>query len=184
MNPLDWLLAVLVVYSTVRAAMRGLARELFALGGLIVGFVLACWYYAPVALYLRGLVNSQPLAEFCAFLLILSAVMVIAALAGAMIHRTASAVGLSALDRLGGAAFGAARGVVLGAAMLLAVTAFLPTAPWIQGSKFSPYLLRASHAVSFVMPRHLKHQLVEGLDRIKHTTPEWINYGSLSHTVS
>ncbi len=184
MNPLDWLLALFVLYSTVRAAMRGLVREMFALGGLIIGFILACWYYTPVAVYLRGLVNSPPLAEFCAFLLILSAVMVIAALAGALIHRTASAVGLSVLDRLGGAAFGAARGVVLDAAMLLAVTAFLPTAPWIQASKFSPYLLRAAHAVSFVMPRHLKSQLVEGLDRIKHTTPGWINYGSSSHTVS
>jgi len=183
MNPLDWLLALFVVYSTVRAAMRGLARELFALGGLIVGFILACWYYAPVAMYLRGLVNSAPLAEFCGFLLILSAVMVIAALAGAVIHRTATAVGLSAVDRLGGAAFGAARGVVLGAAMLLAVTAFLPTAPWIQRSRFSPYLLRGSHAVSFVMPRQLKRQLVEGLERLKHTTPNWINYGSSSHTV-
>ncbi|HEY4008810.1 MAG TPA: CvpA family protein [Acidobacteriaceae bacterium] len=184
MNPLDWLLALLVVYSTVRAAMRGLVRELFALGGLIVGFLLACWYYDAVAVYLRGLVNSPPLAEFCAFLLIISAVMVLAAIVGALVRRTASAVGLSVLDRLGGAAFGAARGVVLGAAVLLAITAFLPAAPWVQGSKFSPYLLRASHAVSFVMPRHLKQQLLEGLDRLKHTTPGWINYGTSSHTVS
>jgi membrane protein required for colicin V production len=184
MNPLDWLLVLFVLYSIVRAAMRGLVRELFALTGLVVGFVLACWYYQPVGVHLRGLINSPPLAEFCSFLLILCAVMVIAALAGALLRRTASAVGLSALDRLGGAAFGAVRGLVLSAAMLLAVTAFLPTAPWIQGSKFSPYLLRASHAVSFVMPRHLKQQLLEGLDRLKHTTPGWINYGTSSHTVS
>lgn len=184
MNPLDWILALLVVYSTVRAAIRGLVRELFALAGLIVGFILACWFYQPVAIYLRGLVNSPPLAEFCAFMLIICVVMVIAAMAAAVIRRTASAIGLSALDRLGGAVFGATRGIVLGAAMLLAVTAFLPTAPWIQGSKFSPYLLRGAHAVSFVMPRHLKRQLVEGLDRIKHTTPGWINYAASSHTVS
>jgi membrane protein required for colicin V production len=184
MNPLDWLLALLLVYSTIRAAMRGLVREVFALGGLLVGCLLACWYYRTVAEFLRGLVNSEPLADFCAFLLIIAVVMVSAALLAAVIHRTASAIGLSALDRLGGAAFGLARGLVLGAALLLAVTAFLPTAPWVQGSKISPYLLRASHAVSFVMPRQLKRQLVEGLDRLKHTTPNWINYGSSSHTVS
>ena len=83
--------------------------------------------------------------------------------------------GLSVLDRLGGAGFGAVRGVVLGAALVLAVTAFLPTAPWVQGSKFSPYLLQASHAVSFVMPRQLKLQLIEGVDRLKHREPSWIN---------
>lgn len=184
MNPLDWLLVALLVYSTIRAAMRGLVRELFALGGLLVGFVLACWYYRDAAEFLRGLVNSEPLAEFCAFLLIVTVVMVAATLVGALIRRAASAVGLSPLDRLGGAAFGVVRGFVLGSALLLAVTAFLPTAPWVQGSKFSPYLLRGSHAVSFVMPRQLKRQLVEGLDRLKHTTPNWINYGSSSHTVN
>jgi len=175
MNPLDWLLALLLVYSTVRAAMRGLVRELFALGGLVAGFLLACWYYEAVALYLRGLVNSPPLADFCAFLLIITVVMLLATLLGMVVRRTASAVGLSALDRLGGAAFGAARGVVLGAAFVLAVTAFLPTAAWVQGSKFSPYLLRASHAVSFVMPRQLKLQLIEGVGRLKHKGPDWIN---------
>ncbi len=184
MNPLDWLLAALLVYSTIRAAIRGLVRELFALGGLLVGFLLACWYYREVAQFVRGLVNSEPLADFCAFLLIVSLVMIAATLAGTLVRRAASAVGLTPLDRLGGAAFGALRGLVLAMALLLAVTAFLPTAPWVQGSKFSPYLLRASHAVSFVMPRQLKRQLVEGLERIKHTTPNWINYGTSSHTVS
>jgi len=184
MNPLDWMLAALLVYSTIRAAMRGLVRELFALGGLLVGFLLACWYYRNVAEFLRGLVNSEPLADFCAFLLIASVVMIAATVIGSLVRRAATAVGLSPLDRLGGAAFGAVRGIVLGAALLLAVTAFLPTAPWVEGSKFSPYLLRASHAVSFVMPRQLKRQLVEGLDRLKHTTPNWINYGTSSHTVS
>lgn len=184
MNPLDWLLAALLVYSTIRAAIRGLVRELFALGGLLVGFLLACWYYREVAQFVRGLVNSEPLADFCAFLLIVSVVMIAATLAGTLVRRAASAVGLTPLDRLGGAAFGALRGLVLAMALLLAVTAFLPTAPWVQGSKFSPYLLRASHAVSFVMPRQLKRQLVEGLERIKHTTPNWINYGTSSHTVS
>jgi len=184
MNPLDWILAALVVYSTIRATMRGLVRELFALGGLLVGCLLACWYYRTVAEFVRGLVNSEPLADFFGFLLIIALVMVAAALVASVIRRGASAIGLSALDRLGGAAFGATRGLVLGAALLLAVTAFLPTAAWVQGSKFSPYLLRASHAVSFVMPQQLKRQLVEGLDRLKHTTPNWINYGSSSHTVS
>ena len=54
MNPLDWMLAALLVYSTIRAALRGLVRELFALGGLLVGFILACWYYRDVAQLCAG----------------------------------------------------------------------------------------------------------------------------------
>ena len=182
MNPLDWLLAIILLYSIIRAAIRGLVREAFALAGLIAGFLLACWYYQPLAVYLRGLINSVPMAQFCAFLLIACLVMIAATLAGALLRRAASAIGLSAADRLGGALFGALRGVVLCAALLLAVTAFLPTAPWVQNSRSAPYLLRGAHAVSFVMPRQLKLQLFEGIDHLKHTTPGWINQGSPSHT--
>jgi membrane protein required for colicin V production len=182
MNPLDWLLALILIYSIVRAVIRGLAREAFALAGLIIGFFLACWNYQSAAIYLRGLINSPPLAQFCAFLLIVAIVMVLASLLGRLVQRTASAVGLTVLDRLGGAAFGLVRGVVLGTALLLAVTAFLPTSPWVQNSCLAPYLLRGAHAVSFVMPRQLKLQLHEGLEHLKHTTPVWINYSLSSHT--
>lgn len=182
MNPLDWLLLLTIVLSIVRAAMRGLSRELFALAGIIVGLILASWGYASVAIYLRGLINSRPLAQFCSFFLILCAVMLLAHLIGAIVHRTASAVGLSVLDRLGGAAFGFIRGAFLAAVFLFAVIAFLPTAPWVQNSVISPYLLRGAHAVSFVMPRHLKVQLFEGIDHLKHTAPDWINHASSSHT--
>ncbi|HEX4155279.1 MAG TPA: CvpA family protein [Acidobacteriaceae bacterium] len=188
MNPLDWLLALIILYSIIRAAVRGLVREAFALVGLIVGFLLACWNYQAAAVYLRGLINSPPLAEFCAFLLIVAIVMVLASLLGRLVQRTASAVGLSLLDRLGGAAFGLLRGAILGIALLLAVTAFLPASPWIKNSRIAPYLLRAAHAVSFVMPRELKLQLHAGLDhlqgiaQLKHTTALWINHGFSSHT--
>jgi membrane protein required for colicin V production len=169
MNPLDWLLAVLLTYSVVRAAMRGLFREAFALGGLIVGFLLACWNFRNLAPQLHGLVASQPLAELLAFILILMTCVVIASLLGKLLSKTVSAVDLGFLDRLGGAAFGLVRGGLLGIALLLAMTVFLPSAPWMQTSFFAPYFLRANHAVSFVMPSDLRLRLSDGLDRIRNT---------------
>ncbi len=169
MNPLDWFLAILLAYSVVRAAMRGFFREAFALGGLLVGFLLACWNFRNLAPQLRGLVNSPPLSELLAFLLILIACIVIATILGKLLSKTASAVGLGFLDRLAGAAFGLARGFVLGIAILLMMTAFLPSSPWVQTSFLAPYFLRANHAVSFVMPYDLQLRLSGGLDRIRST---------------
>jgi len=169
MNPLDWLLAALLAYSVVRAALRGFFREAFALGGLVLGFILACWNYRSTAPHLQGLVNSTPLAELLAFVLILMAVTLLSTLLGKLLSRTASAVGLGLLDRLGGALFGLARGVLLGLAMLLAVVAFLPSAPWIQTSLLAPYFLRANHAVSFVMPSDLRLRLFDGLEHVRNT---------------
>jgi len=177
MNPLDWLLAILLTYSIVRAAMRGFFQEAFALAGLILGFLFACWFYRSVALSLKGLITSTQLAQLVAFLLILAITMVLATLLGKILRRTVSVVGLGFMDRLGGALFGLLRGALLAVALVLAITAFLPTAPWIQTSKLTPYFLRAAHAVSFVMPTDLRLRLLDGLDRAKHTTPDWIKHG-------
>jgi len=182
MNPLDWLLAILLVYSVVRAVMRGFFLEAFALGGLILGFLLACWFYHSLAVDLKGLISSTQIAQLAAFLLILAITMVLGSLIGRLLRNTASAVGLGFVDRLLGALFGAIRGAILGVALLLAVTAFLPAAPWIENSHLAPYFLRAAHAVSFVMPSDLRLRLLDGLNHLKHTTPDWIKHGLLSHT--
>jgi membrane protein required for colicin V production len=183
MNPLDWLFATLLAYSVVRAVMRGFFQEAFALGGLIFGFLFACWFYRGLAVELKGLINSPQIAQLAAFLLILAATMIIASLIGKLLRRTASAVGLGFADRLLGALFGLLRGALLGIALLLAVTAFLPAAPWIENSYLAPYFLRAAHAVSFVMPSDLRMRLLGGLNRIQHTTPSWIKHGLSSQTV-
>ncbi len=182
MSPLDWLLGILLVYSVTRAAMQGFFREAFALGGLVLGFLFACWYYRSAAIHLKGLINTLPLAEFAAFLLILVATMVVASLLGRLLRSTASAVGLGFFDRLLGALFGLLRGCILGTALLMAFTAFLPTAPWISNSLLAPYFLRAAHAVSFVMPSDLKSRLHDGIEHLKHTAPDWIKSASLPHT--
>ena len=178
MNTLDWLLVILVAYSVVRAFLRGFFQEAFGLGGLILGFLFACWFYRPLAVDLKGLITSTDIAELVAFLLILAGTMILASLLGRLLRRTASAIGLGFIDRLMGAAFGLVRGALLGVALLFAMTAFLPSAPWIENSHLAPYFLRAAHAVSFVMPSDLKQRLLDGLNHLKHTSPDWIK-GSL-----
>ncbi len=177
MNPLDWLLAILLAYSVIRAAMRGFFQEAFALGGLILGFLFACWFYRLLAIDLKGLITSPQIAALAAFLLILAGTMILANLLGRILRHTASAIGLGFVDRLLGAVFGLLRGALLGVALLLAVTAFLPRSPWVENSHLDPYFLRAAHAVSFVMPSDLKLRLLDGLDHLKHTTPDWIKEG-------
>ncbi len=177
MNPLDWALATLLVYSTVKALLQGFFREAFALGGLVAGLLFASWFYAAAAVHLAGLITSPPIAQCVAFLAVLAITMAAFSLAGKLLHKTASAVGLGMLDRLAGAAFGFLRGCLLGIALLMAFTAFLPTAPWIRTSRLAPYFLRGAHAVSFLVPHDLGQKLRDGTSRIKHTAPDWIKPG-------
>ncbi len=182
MNPLDWLLAGILLYSAVRAAGNGFFRETFALAGFLLGFPLACWYYRAGAHALAGLIASPTLAQFAAFLLILAGVALLASLLGRISRRGARTVGLGWVDRLAGALFGLARGAMLGGAILLAIVAFLPAAPWVQTSQLAPYFLRGAHAVSFTMPGDLRLRLREAIRGLQHNSPDWIKSGLWSHT--
>ena len=194
LNPLDWLLVTLLAYSAFRAGMNGFFREAFSLAGFVLGFPLACWYYHDAGRALAGLITTPAFAQFAGFLLILAAATVLASLLGRVFRKGARTVGLGWADRLGGAVFGLLRGALVAGAFLLAITAFLPAAPWVRTSLLAPYLLRGAHAVSFTMPADLRLQFGEALGRLgiahhsgkgsdlKHSTSDWIKSGLSSHT--
>jgi membrane protein required for colicin V production len=174
MNLFDCFLIAVLVYSTIVAFIRGIILELFSLGGLIAGIVLAAWNYHHVALLLGRFINSLATAQIVAFLLIILCVMVLCTLLGKALNRTARAIGLGFFDRLLGAVFGLARGCLLGVAILMAVAAFLPRSQWIANSQLTPYFLAGAHAVSFVVPHDLRQQILNGAVQLKHDAPDWI----------
>jgi membrane protein required for colicin V production len=174
MNLFDWFLIAVLAYSIVMAFMRGLILELFSLGGLVVGILLASWNYNHVAAFLERLISTPATAQIIAFFLIVIGVMVLSALLGKALNRTAHAIGLGFFDRLLGAVFGFARGCLFGVAILIALAAFMPHSDWIANSRLSPYFLAGVHAVSFVVPHDLQQQILTGAQQLKHNAPNWI----------
>ncbi len=179
LNLFDLFLLVLLAWSTITAFLRGIVLELFSIGGLIAGILLASWNYQHFAFLLAPLLNrifdnSASACNVLAFLLIAVGVMLLALIAGRMIRRTAHTIGLGLFDRLLGALFGFARGCLLGIAVLTASTAFLPHSTQIANSRLTPYFLAGVHAVSFVVPNRLQQQILNGIEDIKHNAPDWI----------
>jgi membrane protein required for colicin V production len=174
LNLFDWLLIAMLAYSTIVAFLRGIIRELFSLGGLIAGILLAAWNYHHAALLLSRLITTPATAQIVAFLFIVVGVMVLCTLVGKALNRTVHAIGLGFFDRLLGAAFGFLRGCLLGVAILVAVAAFLPQSQWIANSQLTPYFLAGAHAVSFVVPHELRQQILNGAEQLKHDAPDWI----------
>lgn len=180
-NPLDWLLVALLAYSAVKAFLQGFFRSVFALSGLVAGLALAGWFYASAAAHFSF--ATQPIRQCCAFIAILMITMIVFSIAGKLLHKTASAIGLGFLDRLAGALFGLVRGCLFATALLAAFTAFLAAATpfgrvtgsdWVRTSVTAPYFLQAARAVSFVLPSDFKQRLRDGAERLKHTAPDWI----------
>jgi membrane protein required for colicin V production len=174
MNLFDCLLIAILAYSTIMAFVRGIILELFSLGGLIVGILVAAWNYNHVAILLSHLIATPATAQIVAFLLIIIGTMVLCTLLGKALNRTAHVIGLGFFDRVLGAVFGFARGCLLGVAILVASAAFLPRSQWIANSQLTPYFFAGAHAVSFVVPHDLRQQILDGAAHLKHVAPDWI----------
>lgn len=173
-NAFDWFLVVVLLWSTVVAFLRGIIRVLFSFAGLIAGILLASWFYLDLAHRLHRWISSMHVAEIVSFALIVLAAMIVFSLAGRIVRRGAKAVGLGLPDRFLGALFGFARGCLLGVAVMMVVTAFLPGSTWIAKSRLTPYFLDGAHAVSFVVPHDLQQRILRGAEELKHNAPHWI----------
>lgn len=167
LTALDWLMLAVLAFSAVRAFMRGMVRELFWLIGSVLGLALACIGYGYPAQALLPIVNSQPIADACSFLLIVFGVMFLAALLGRAASQAMRFAGLGLADSLAGGLFGLLRGLLLVTASMMAVAAFLPATAFteknILPSVLAPYFLSAAHAVSSVVPAEMENRVRDGI---------------------
>ena len=173
----DWILVGCVVVSAAMAFRRGLIRVLFSLAGLVAGLLVAMWNYVEVGAWMQTWVTSLATAEVLAFLAILLAVWFLFAIAGAFVRRAVRAVGLGFADRILGAAFGVARGVLLGFAAMMALAAFAPDSEWMRESVLAPYFFQGAHAVSFVLPQHFEAQMSDGARHLFKKNAEGLMHG-------
>ncbi|QSX76940.1 CvpA family protein [Agrilutibacter solisilvae] len=121
MTALDWVLLLIIVVSTVMGALRGLI-------GVVAS--LAAWLLAGLAAYQFGAGIGAMLTRESApgwgervsgYVLAFLLVWLLVTLAGWMLRKLADSAGLTPLDRALGLGLGAARGLLLACALLLAL---------------------------------------------------------------
>ncbi len=76
-------------------------------------------------------------------------------------------VDLQWFDRLLGAAFGFARGWLVGSVIFLGLTAFPVRIETVQHATLGPYLLLSARVLAVMTPASLKEQFLEGYDQVR-----------------
>ncbi|MDH4480007.1 MAG: CvpA family protein [Rhodoferax sp.] len=125
MADLDWIFGALLALSTVLGVLRGLVKEVFSLLTWIAAFVLAQRLAPHVAQWVNASGLSETLRYAAGFVIAFVGTLLVGSLLTMAIKGVLTAAGLRPMDRLLGAAFGAARGAVL----LLAVTVVVSMTP-------------------------------------------------------
>ena len=142
-NELTWIdtvVLVVILASTILSLFRGLVKEIASLAVWVIAFVAASRLAGEAAAMLPDWIPPA-LEQTVAFLGILVVVLVVGKLVTLALKEMVSAVGMGAIDRILGMAFGAARGVLIVVALaILAAMTSLPNQTTWRLSKSRPAL--------------------------------------------
>jgi len=172
-NWLDILIIVVLAFSTIQSLRKGFSREIVGLAASLAALVLAMWFYGMAGSFIAPYVGSARTANLLGFVMVIIAVLLLGSLIGWIVSRFLRTIGLSFFDRLLGAVFGFARGLLITIAVLTAVMAFgpradnNPTPEAVVHSRIAPWVLEASRWFVAIAPMELKQSFRERYSQVK-----------------
>src|SRR5436305_9815730 len=159
---LDWLIVAILVYSVAISWFKGFVREALGLITVVAAMLFAAWFYRGIGGLFKDVARTENIALFLGF----SSIFLVTLLAGFviiwMIARFMKFAKLQWADRLLGAAFGFIRGWMIGAVILLVLTAFDVQTDRVKNSLIAPYFLAGSRAFAVMTPYELKAKFLVG----------------------
>jgi membrane protein required for colicin V production len=182
-NWLDAALILLIAFSIWRSFAKGLTREVVGLLSVVVGIFAATWLYGTAAVWIEPYVNSHAMARFCGFMAVFLAVMLLGSLISFILSKVLRVTGLSFFDRLLGAGFGILRGVLMAAALVMALLAFAPGAKVntppesVANSRLAPLVVGAARVFVAAAPREMKDGFRKSYDQVKSYWEESLRKG-------
>ena len=159
MTALDIVIIIIVGFCLIRGIFRGLIKEISSIVGVLAGYYAAYTYYGYPAKLLSKWLSDAGYTNLLSFLIIFCLVFLTISILGVIIKYLLSISHLGWIDRICGAVFGLAKGILIAAILLLALTAFLPKgAPVIKKSFLAPHVSLISETMAKVVPKQMKQE--------------------------
>jgi len=159
MNWLDIILLLIVAASVFTSFRKGLSREIIGLVSVLLALLLGIWFYGTAAGAISPYVGSRTAANLGGFFLVFVGVLLLGHLVSYIVGKFLRVTGLSIVDHLLGAGFGALRGALIAVALLTGIMAFSqashPPAAIVH-SRLAPYVAGAAQLFADVAPYELK----------------------------
>ncbi len=172
MNSLDLILLIIIAVSLLVSTFRGAVREIFSLGGVIAGFMLASRYYEKTSLGVLRLTSYPEINNIISFLVIFIFSSVIISFIGGMLSHAANKSGFRVMNTLMGAFIGAVKGILIAALVLYALLVFFPAdSAMFAKSKTFPYAVRLSKLISPIGPKFFREELNRKLEAVRENMP-------------
>lgn len=160
MTVFDYVVIAVVALSVLLGLWRGVVGEVLAIAAWIAAFFAARFAAPHVVPALSGVIVEPAMRHIAAWLLVFIVVLLVVALVRQIIKLLLRAVGLGWMDRILGACFGIARGllVVLFGVLVAGLTP-LPKADWWQSAVLAPPLETVVIAAKPWIPQELAKRI-------------------------
>lgn len=161
MNWLDGVLLFILVWSMASSFRKGLTRELMGIASVVLGLMLGLWLYGTAGSLVAPYMSSRTVANLLGFFIVFFGVLLLGSVASYAVGKFWKVTGLSVVDHLLGALFGAARGILISVALIMGIMAFSQggRAPEsVVHSRVAPYVIDGAHVIASIAP----HEMREG----------------------
>lgn len=160
MTYFDYAMLGILGLSVAISLWRGLLREVVSLVSWVVALWVAARFAVDAAVLLPGSISSPPLRYLTAFIGLFLGVVIVLELLGLLVSKLLRAVGLGVVDRVLGAIFGAARGVlIVWVLTLLGGFTTLPQRDWWRDAVLAPPLQTSVLAARPLLPLELAKRI-------------------------
>jgi len=160
MTWLDHAVAGVFAVSLLVGVWRGLVREVISVLGWIIAFLSANLFAGPLGPSMPQAIPTPELRVAAAFVAVFVGALVLSSLSGLLLSKIVQSVGLAGMDRLLGAVFGAARGLLLvAAAAVLAGLTSAPRQSYWRDSASAPLLVQVALTLRPLLPQTLTERM-------------------------
>jgi membrane protein required for colicin V production len=138
-NQVDIVILIITVLSAAFGLWRGLIKEVLSLLTWIAALLVSRVYSEPLSGLMTGMIENDGIRYVSAFAILFITVMMLGTFLNFLMSKLLTITGLKLADRLFGAAFGVARGVIIVLVIMFITSMFVSETELWQQSQLIPY---------------------------------------------
>ncbi|MEE9492915.1 MAG: CvpA family protein [Gammaproteobacteria bacterium] len=156
----DYLFIGIIALSVLFSLWRGFFKEALSLLSWVVALVVAVMFFEELSELLASWIESPTIRNIAAFALLFLGVLLLGGIINYLVSQLVSKTGLTATDRILGIFFGAARGIILSAILVLAAGfTSLPLEQWWSDSMLIEYFQELAIWLKNYLPENIQEHI-------------------------
>jgi membrane protein required for colicin V production len=156
MNFLDIILICIIGVFALRGFFRGLVQEVISLISIVLAIYLASSFHQLLTPHLELHIESQATVTALSYTIIFFGTLIVCWLIAKGVRTVLKITLLGWLDRITGAFFGVAEGVLIGLILLMGFQSLAPNSAWYMESKIAPRVQHMMDKVDDLTPDSMK----------------------------